>query len=439
LPEGFSYKIVSKTGDPMGDGLLVPGKPDGMAAFPGPDGKCILIRNHENEPAWKDLSAWGKKLERLGSMDASMLYDWGYGKDPGLGGTTTVLYDTKNQRVERQWLSLAGTHRNCAGGPTPWNSWVTCEESVLVANDLYEQDHGYCFEVPATHEPVLHAPVPLTDMGRFNHEAVAVDPKSGCVYETEDRDNGLLYRFIPNVKGQLHKGGRLQALKVRGYESADTRNWFRKLTIRPGQVLDVEWVDMENTDAPEDDMRLWGYFAKGCARFARGEGMWYGNGVIFFACTTGGNKRKGQIWKYTPSPAEATAEESNKPGKLELWVEPNDGKVIENADNLCIAPWGDVIVCEDQVEKVTLPDQYILGITPAGQVYKLGRNALTTPSELAGCTFSPDGSTLFVNIQTPGITLAITGPWNGGKHERLYPKRYREPGQPASPRWPTFG
>jgi secreted PhoX family phosphatase len=133
--------------------------------------------------------------------------------------------------------------------------------------------------------------------------------------------------------------------------------------------------------------------------------MWFGQGVVFFACTSGGHVNRGQIWKYTPSPVEGTAGEANQPGRLELFVEPNDGTLIENCDNLTVSPWGDLIVCEDGSG-----DQFLVGISPEGRIYKFGRNAVSD-SELAGATFSPDGTTLFVNIQHDGLTLAITGPW----------------------------
>jgi len=148
-------------------------------------------------------------------------------------------------------------------------------------------------------------------------------------------------------------------------------------------------------------------FAQGAARFARGEGMWYGREAIYFACTNGGRKEIGQIWRYFPSPSEGKPEEEKNPGKLELFVEPNDGNLVENADNLTVAPWGDLIVCEDRDGPPSL-----VGITPQGGFYKLGKNAVSD-SELAGVTFSPDGTTLFVNIQHDGLTLAITGPWRG--------------------------
>ena len=160
---------------------------------------------------------------------------------------------------------------------------------------------------------------------------------------------------------------------------------------------------MEDIESPEDDLRQSGFYAGCCARFARGEGIWTGKDGIYFACTDGGVKRKGQIWRYVPSPAEGSPGETKQPGTLELFIEPNDGALVEGCDNVTMAPWGDLIVCEDGNSP-----QFLVGVRPDGSTYKLGR---TTISELAGACFSPDGSTLFVNIQTPGMTLAITGPW----------------------------
>jgi secreted PhoX family phosphatase len=173
-----------------------------------------------------------------------------------------------------------------------------------------------------------------------------------------------------------------------------------------GQKFDVEWLDLKNPDSPSDDLRLQG-FASGCARFAAGEGMWYSQGSVLFTCTFGGSREKGQIWKLTPSAFEGTPDEKKNSGYLELYLEPNNADQLENADNITVSPRGEIYVCEDG----TVP-QHIVGITQNGAPFKFAKNAMNC-SEFAGVTFSPDGSTFFVNIQSPGLTFAITGNWQG--------------------------
>jgi hypothetical protein len=428
LPAGFSYQVISRKGEKMDDGFFVPGKHDGMATFAGPDGLTILVRNHEITGPDNKLGPFGKNGELYSTLPWDRVYDSSYAVGAICGGTTTLVYDTKKQKLVRHFLSLVGTCHNCAGGVTPWGSWISCEESVAKVSQTYEQDHGYNFEVPASAEIGIVKPVPLTAMGRFNHEAVAVDPKSGIIYQTEDRQDGVLYRFIPKVPEKLAEGGRLQFLAVKDKPSLDLRNWKKVDTKKlqsggaedakfegdgtlhdhtpVGTKLTVYWKDIDDVESPKDDLRYRAFDA-GAARFARNEGMWYGNDAVYFASTTGGHNAKGQIWRYTPSPKEGTAEEAESPATLELFIEPNDETILQHADNLCIADFGDVIVCEDGG-----PVNHVLGVTPKGQVYKLARNA-QSKSEFAGSCFSPDGTTMFVNIQNPGLTLAITGPWAG--------------------------
>ncbi len=406
LPKGFSYKIISQKGQTMSDGLLVPGKADGMATFPLDQDRLMIIRNHEISPNALPEGAYGKKYELLSKIDPKKFYDYGMGKEPALGGTTTLIYNERSQTVEKQYLSLAGTIRNCAGGPTPWGSWITCEENVEKRGERREKDHGFNFEVPAQETPQLFDPVPLKAMGRMNHEAVAVHPSTSIVYQTEDRHDGLIYRFIPDQPQQLSKGGKLQVLTIRDAKSMDTRNWLpKKQRLSVSEKLVVDWVDIDQVEAPEDDLRYRGFEEKGAARFARGEGMWMGEEEVYFACTNGGHKKKGQIFRYTPSPYEGQASrEKETPGTLELFVEPNDVELISNCDNLTVAPWGDVVTCEDR------STPYVVGITPKGEFYRLAQN-VGHQSEFAGGVFSPSGQTFFVNIQHAGLTLAITGPW----------------------------
>ena len=403
LPEGFTYKIIARRGQPMSDGLVHPDKPDGMATFEGKDGRVILIRNHELMPT--NFSAFGEDYELLDKVDKKKCYDMRRGNLPCNGGTTTLIINEDNLEVEKSWLSLAGTLRNCAGGPTPWGTWISCEEIVVPPVNNYEYGHGYNFEVPATEEIALADPVPLKAMGQFNHEAVCVDPATGIVYQTEDRDDGLIYRFIPDVPGQLIKGGKLQALVIKDQPMASTRNWRKDAATFPiNKPLAVEWIDLENVhDLKDDDLRRRGHM-KGAAIFARGEGMWFGNNELYFACTSGGFTKTGQIFRYTPSSKEGNPEEENEPGQLELFLEPNNTDLLRYCDNLTIAPWGDVVFCEDNEQPRAV------GITQNGQFYKIAEN-IRYKSEFAGGVFSPSGKTYFINIQHAGLTLAIQGPW----------------------------
>ncbi len=403
LPEGFEYEVISRAGDKMDDGFFVPGRADGMGAFAGSNGRVIVVRNHENSIDLREGGPFGAKNELLPNIDRNKLYDAGNLTVPSLGGTTTFVYNEETGRIEREYLSLAGTIRNCAGGVTPWNSWLTCEETTAQKGGQIEKDHGFVFEVPAVEKMVLAEPRPITAMGRFNHEAVALDPKTGIVYQTEDEGDGLIYRYIPNVPGQLHEGGRLQAMAIIDQPSLDTRNWkSRKVGLN--QPLKVEWLDVDDVLSPNNDLRLRG-FEQGAARFARGEGIWFGKDELFFACTNGGPKKAGQVFRYQTSPAEGSDAESQQPGILELYAESEDKTVLHMCDNLTIAPWGDVILCEDNGEL-----NHIRGINQSGQIYDFAVNR-SSSSEFAGLVFSPSGKTLFVNIQESGETLAITGPW----------------------------
>ncbi|MCZ6674036.1 MAG: DUF839 domain-containing protein [Verrucomicrobia bacterium] len=406
LPRGFNYQVLSRVGREMSDHLVTPGNHDGMAAFAGPRGRIVLICNHESNSDQHLASPFGIHNRLLGKVKKDRLYDYGFGETPALGGTTTLIYNPKSRKVEREYLSLAGTCRNCAGGATPWNSWVTCEETVIRADEGVEKDHGYNFEVPVSSRIRLADPIPLTEMGRFNHEAIAVDPVSGVVYETEDRGDGLIYRYIPNVPGKLAKGGKLQALAIKGWSSCDTRNW-KDLTTDEfplGKSFDVEWIDLDNVDSPDDDLRYRGFKA-GAARFARGEGIYFGNERIYWVCTNGGKILKGQIFTYVPSPYEGTEQEKDAPGTIELYLEPNNSEIVEMCDNLDVTPDGGLLLCEDGKE-----DNFLVGVTPDSKWFKLARNA-TGPSEFAGVCHSPDGKIVFANLQKPGLTVAITGPF----------------------------
>ena len=366
LPSGFQYKRLSETGQTMIDGYKVPGGHDGMAAFAS-GSNTVLIRNHE----------LGTSGTSVGAPNSSKY------NTNARGGCTKLVVNSSRNLVSHRGV-LAGTIRNCAGGPTPSGSWLTCEETFETNNG---KKHGYVFEVPSSANTFV-TPVPLTAMGRFNHEAAAVDPATGHIYMTEDRPDGLFYRFIPTNINNLSAGGTLSALRITGSSGINTATGFPKNTPRA-----VDWVQITNPDPSTDTVRTAG-FNSGAARFSGGEGIFYGGGFVYFTCKSGGSTGDGQIWRY--SPANNT---------VELYIEPNNSGVLDNPDNIVVFPGKDIFLCEDGDGT-----DNILGITPTGSLYKFASNRLNT-SEFAGVCFSPDGQTMFVNMQTPGITFAIWGPW----------------------------
>ncbi len=386
LPAGFSYRVLSQLGDAMADGGTVPDRADGMGCIDLGNGKLALIRNHELAP---DHDLGGEYTSGFDTIDGAVMP----------GGTTTIILDAATLEVEREHRSLAGTIRNCAGGVTPWGSWLSCEENTTNAGDRNTQDHGWVFEIPADATGMVD-PVPLKAMGRFNHEAAAVDPATGVVYLTEDRGDSLLYRFIPNMPGKLAQGGRLQAL-VLADGITDTRNHGKDTapSITAGDLHPVRWIDMDDVESPKDDLRLRGA-ANGAAIFARGEGIHMGDGELFFCCTSGGAAGLGQIFRLVPGRA-------GRMDALQLFFESTSPDQFNYGDNLTVGPNGHLIVCEDQYTDVVT--NHLRGLTPLGEAYPLA--LLRVQTEPAGACFSPDGKTLFVNSYSPTKTLAITGPW----------------------------
>ena len=411
LPRGFEYTLVSKVGTEMSDGLLVPGLHDGMAAFPGEDGTIRLVCNHEIMPDWSESRPLQDRWPALPEAMKRRFYDRGGEVTPGAGGTTTTIYNPRTRTTERQFLSLGGTEYNCAGGPTPWGSWLSCEECFEWEGEIRYWDkaarrdkkHGYVFEVPADSDELVEA-VPIKAMGRFEHEACAVHEKTGIVYLTEDRQNSLFYRYIPDVPGKLIEGGLLQALAIADHPSSRTHNWSSQPDVLLNEPMKTAWVNVGNPDPLSNDLRLRGA-RRGAVTFARGEGLCVAGDRFAFACTSGGQAKLGQIFTYTPSSFEGSTQENDEPGELTLIAEAGRDSLLKNADNLVMAPWGDLLVCEDTSERCGL-----VGIRPDGSQYEIADNAYAH-SELAGVCFSPDGEILFVNVQKLGVTLAITGDW----------------------------
>jgi secreted PhoX family phosphatase len=400
LPEGFRYFSFGWAGDPMRGGVHTPALHDGMAVVRASEGRVVLVRNHEQ-----------------GSGAAFRAPTW----DPdSSGGTTNILFNTVTGQVENIWASISGSVRNCAGGATPWGTWLTCEENFSGGpTGGPTKTHGWIFEVPAFG---WAAPVPLTDMGRFSHEAIAVDPATDIVYETEDStDNSGFYRFVPNVRQALRMGGTLQML-VASAGAAPVQDLRGPLPV--GTILDVSWVTVPNPSlagvaSPEGTSVFNQGFSRGGARFFRLEGAWYGNGKIYFNDTGGDSGHFGQVWELDPAAQQ-----------LRLIFSSPDRETLDQPDNIAVSPRsGGLIHCEDGGN----PVQRLQGMTLDGLLFPFAENNIVIPSsgnpkpriapgsyagfEWAGATFvpgGPDGQWLLVNIQTPGVTFAITGPWDQG-------------------------
>ena len=384
LHPALKYQVISKEGSIMSDGFKVPGLADGMGSFLVDD-NIVLVRNHELVP-WHGM---GKSAFDKPSSQIKGLGNKHYDKD-SIGGTTNVIIDSSSKKVLSEYLSLSGTQQNCAGGVTPWGTWLSCEENIA-KKDPKKTPHGYVFEIDPRKKG-LEKPIPLKAMGRFNHEAVAFD-RFNNAYLTEDRMDGLIYKFIPNRNKSLSSGS-LFALQIEG--QIDSRNWDL-LKIKKGEKYTASWVEIDDNDPDDDTMRYEG-IQKGATPFARPEGIIQSNESVFICCTAGGPLKKGQIWKLTSISPEKSV--------IELWYEVEDKNSINMPDNITVAPWGDLIVCEDNSKLNRL-----WGINSSGESYLIAANNYTK-SEFAGVCFSPLDNTMFVNLQGNGMTLLIDGNWN---------------------------
>jgi uncharacterized protein len=379
LPKGFSYRTIGWRGDPMVNGTPTPGAHDGMAAF-GKGRWIVIVRNHEQG----DLS---------GAYAQGMTYN-----PQATGGTTNLLVDRHSGDLVTSYPSLAGTIRNCAGGLTPWGSWLSCEETTVINGDYR---HGYVFEVPS--EWVSDGK-PIKAMGRFSHEAAAVDPRTGYVYLTEDATPSGLYRYVPKRKNKLAEGGKLQMLKI---GSATVQTYADAGPLDYGKV---SWVDIPVPDpGPTDTSTVQQGIAGGGAQFERLEGIWFHRKNMYFVSTSGGPQR-GQVFEL-----------DLVNDKLRLIFHSPSLDVLDSPDNICLSPRGGMVLCEDGSDT-----EFMHGLTLDGKIFKLAentcvlngeRNGITgdfTGSEWAGACFDPKGEWLFANLQGPGITFAITGPWEKG-------------------------
>jgi uncharacterized protein len=430
LPPGFTYKSFGWRGDPMSNGLPCPGGHDGMGVIAsssaGDRVDVILVRNHE--VGFTSPSNF---------IEAPRVYDRGASSaaTPGLagGGTTNLAFR------DGKWVSmspsLGGTQGNCAGGVTPWGTWLTCEEVGSDNVSTEGNKHGYVFEVHA--DPAKTSGKPIVGMGRFAHEAAAVDPTTSIVYMTEDSSGKSgFYRYVPNVTpvahGTLAMGGTLQMAKVKGQDNANL------VTVSVDAIHALEWVTIPDPDQNRGNAtgplgititNASGPFVQGWqqggARMNRGEGMWYYEGRIYAMDTSGGSASRGTVWELD------LAQQTLKC----IYFSPS-ALVGNMGDNLTVSPGGGLLLCEDGGAETGDPfgiGQRLMGLTAQGDAYIFAKNNVNLTAdqvaaagkvasaagdnrtrEFCGACFDPTGRFLFVNIQTPGITFAITGPWAKG-------------------------
>ncbi|NND75268.1 MAG: DUF839 domain-containing protein [Ilumatobacter sp.] len=415
LPDGYTYRSFGVAGDVMSDGAVTPGSQDGMAAFRGPRGTIRVVRNHEVR---------GHEAVMGTPADQAKAYDGNTN-----GGTSTLWVDPKSRELIGDWVSLNGTSVNCAGGPMPWGTWLSAEETVN-GPDLGPdftgthgpaslEKHGYLYEVDPRWGPgEFPASTPLRSAGRFAHEAVAYDQTTNTLFQTEDNfefPSGI-YRYTPPTNAmrvkRMDDGGTLEMLRVVGVPCAELG-----LVQPAGVSYDIDWVPIADPDpdfgaGPTDNdvgiqaVGMQG-FDQGAAKFARPEGAWERAGLIYFACTRGGATQLagnppfgeygngfGQVWVLDP-----------KKSTLTLIFESPGPDVLDLPDNLTLSSRGNIILCEDGST-----DNFVRCLTPGGDLFDFAENLIVGQErqEFAGATFSPDGRTMFVNIQFgSGLTFAI--------------------------------
>lgn len=369
LPPGFSYRVLQRQGDPLSDGYRAPGLPDAMGCFTGADGSIVLMRNHELMP---EHAVIGPYTEQHGPPPEA--YD-----REAMGGVTRLVLDPETLAIRSSNVVLAGTSRNCAGGLSPWG-WLSCEET-------FDPNHGYVFLCPIDAERVAPAR-PLRGYGRFRHEAASVDPATNIAYLTEDQTDGCFYRFVPDSPDAPF-AGKLQALRVKGQPA------FSTSALGPGTRLPVDWVDVREPDPAEDVVRYRAQSA-GAAIICRGEGLWLAPDAVYFSATAGGSIGRGQIFRLT----------LGQQPMLDVIAASTEAGQLNYPDNLCVSPHGQLFVAEDSGQ-----GNFIRKVSLDGEVLPFARNAHSV-SEFAGPCFSPDGKTLFVNMQEDQLTVAIRGPFD---------------------------
>ncbi|MCY0933726.1 alkaline phosphatase PhoX [Streptomyces sp. H34-S4] len=413
LPAGFTYRVITHSGvTTLDSGESTPSNHDGTAAFEGHRGVTLLVNNHELKGP---RTGW----EHPVPLAEGLVYD------PAAAGGCTVVEVRRGGEVA-EWVGIAGTSTNCAGGSTPWDTWLTCEENEdLAGKNGMTKDHGYVFEVDPHDRRANRDPKPVKAFGRYAHEAVVIDPRQGHAYLTEDASgpNGLFYRWTP-PSGFRHGRGKLRHLAddagvLAAAKCFDKAGLFvddLSRATKIGTTYGVDWVPVTDRDARTVAVRKQ-FGATEVTRARKLEGMWWADGGAYFVSSyareeSPGAAHDGQVWFYDPKRRTVRLQVL-----LGVNADPSVDGGYDGPDNITVSPYGGLVIAEDGSGL-----QHLFGATESGRTYPLARNEMNLGteeepeySEFTGVCFSPDGRTLFANIQDPGIMLAVTGPWRRGR------------------------